>query len=225
MHWNAELQHVLQVRTLISEFRSQIVTDNILHLKTVLYASHLISPSSKHLQQSRKVLPKRQNDPIAILKEPLLTLDGRVYLTDVTISDRLYSLVIYTGSSATWVASSTFRCLNPNTYATIDVRYCGFGTPFNTSGSRRWRSIPGYNFSVNYTGGEFLSGELGTDHLGIGEVGNGGGTGGLVVRQTIGVVDSGYWVGDGISSGLMGLAYPALVSNSELKYQSVMFTL
>jgi hypothetical protein len=86
--------------------------------------------------------------------------------------------------------------------------------------------MPGYNFSVNYTGGEFLSGELGTDHLGIGDVGNGGGTGGLVVRQTIGVVDSGYWVGDGISSGLMGLAYPALVSGaSTLKYQSVMFTL
>jgi hypothetical protein len=204
---------------------TRIVTDNILHLKTVPYASHLISPSSKHLQQSRKVLAKRQDDPIAILKEPLLTLNGRVYLTDVTISDCLYSLVIDTGSSDTWVASSTFRCLNSNTYATIDVRYCGFGTPFNTSGSRRWRSIAGYNFSVNYTGGEFLSGELGTDHLGIGEVGNGGGTGGLVVRQTIGVVDSGYWVGDGISSGLMGLVYPALVSNSELKYQSVMFTL
>jgi hypothetical protein len=71
-----------------------------------------------------------------------------------------------------------------------------------------------------------LQGQLGTEELGIGDVGTGGGTGGLIVRQTIGAVDNGYWVGDEISSGLMGLAYPALVSGaSQFKYQSVMFTL
>lgn len=75
---------------------------------------------------------------------------------------------------------------------------------------------------MNYTGGEFLLGELGKEELGIGEEKNGR----LTVNQTVGVVRSGYWVGDGISSGLMGLAYSALVSGAqELRYTSVMVTL
>jgi hypothetical protein len=135
-------------------------------LKTVPYASHLIPPSSKHLQYRRNALSKRQNDPIASIKEPLLTLGGRVYLTDVTISERLYSLVIDTGSSDTWVASSAFQCLNPNTYASIDARYCGFSTPFDPQNSSTWSSISGYGFEVNYTGGEFL---MGAGHRGIGD--------------------------------------------------------
>ena len=36
------------------------------------------------------------------------------------------------------------------------------------------------------------------------------GSSNLTVRQTIGVVERGWWMGDGISSGLMGLAYGAL---------------
>ena len=53
-----------------------------------------------------------------------------------------------------------------------------------------------------------------------------GGKGRLSVNQTVGVVESGFWVGDGISSGLMGLAYSALVSGaSELRYRSVMVSL
>jgi hypothetical protein len=127
------------------------VTDNVFQLKTVPWASHLIPPSSKHLQQRRSALFKRQNDPIASIKDSLLTLGGRVYLTDVTIAERLYSLVIDTGSSDTWVASSSFQCVNPNTYTTIDVRYCGFSIPFDPQNSSTWIGIPGYDFAVNYT--------------------------------------------------------------------------
>ena len=70
-----------------------------------------------------------------------------------------------------------------------------------------------------YTDGEFLLGEMGTEILGIGQ-GNA-----LTANQTIGLVDQGYWIGDSISSGLMGLAYPALESGyqyPDMNYTSVM---
>ncbi|KAF1832811.1 aspartic proteinase precursor, partial [Decorospora gaudefroyi] len=204
------------------------VTDNVLNLTTVPYAPHLLPPSSRHLLHRRDALSqaKRQFDPVASLDEPLVTLGGRIYMTDVTLGGQTYSLVIDTGSSDTWVVSSTFQCINPSTYSIIDTRYCGLASTYDPAKSSTWKSIPGYEFAVNYTGGEFLSGDLGTEVFGIGGISTGGSNGELQVRQTIGVVERGYWAGEGISSGLMGLAYPALVSGaSRLKYQSVMFTL
>lgn len=63
---------------------------------------------------------------------------------------------------------------------------------------------------------------------GAGAGGDGGGDGGwegIKIRQMIGIVDNGYWDGDGFSSGLMGLAYPVMVSGYEdLEYTSVMFS-
>ncbi len=47
-----------------------------------------------------------------------------------------------------------------------------------------------------------------------------------IVNQTVGVVQQGYWDGDGVSSGLMGLAYSRLASGSSaVGYESVIFTL
>jgi hypothetical protein len=44
----------------------------------------------------------------------------------------------------------------------------------------------------------------------------------------IGAVDEGWWTGDGISSGLLRLAYPALangVNEGDVEYTSLMYTL
>ncbi|KAH9876684.1 hypothetical protein J1614_003816 [Plenodomus biglobosus] len=186
---------------------------------------HLMPPSSKHLLHRRlesNALSKRQ---IAPVQETLLTLGGRVYMTSVTLANQPFTLVIDTGSSDTWVAASFFSCLNPNNRLPLLPTTCGFNASYNPDMSPTWKSIPDYEFSVNYTGGEFLRGELGTEELGIGGVGTDGRPL-LVVNQTIGVVEEGYWVGDGVSSGLMGMAYPALVSGArELGYNSSLFTL
>lgn len=146
-------------------------------------------------------------------------------MTDVTLADEQFTLVIDSGSSDTWVASSTFRCRDPNTMTSISRKYCGFATFYDAKDSPTFSAIPRQDFSVNYTGGEFLAGVLGTEELGIGGVSEGMEPR-LIVNQTIGVVDDGFWLGDGVSSGLMGLAYPALVSGAtQLGYTSVMFTL
>ncbi|KAI8931767.1 hypothetical protein NX059_011407 [Plenodomus lindquistii] len=190
-------------------------------------APHMIPPSSRHLFHRRfapnpDTLTKRQ---LGDVQEQLITLGGRVYMTPVTLGSQTFTLVIDTGSSDTWVAAAFFTCLNANNRAPATPTNCGFNASYDPNTSPTWKSIPDFDFSVNYTGGEFLRGELGTEQLGIGGVSEGGEPV-LVVEQTIGVVEEGYWVGDGVSSGLMGLAYPALVSGADtLGYNSSMFSL
>lgn len=69
---------------------------------------------------------------------------------------------------------------------------------------------------------------MGTDEFGIGGLSKGNKKAQVVFNQTIGIVNRGFWFGDGISSGLMGLSYPALargVNSRQLNYTSVVFTL
>jgi hypothetical protein len=67
---------------------------------------------------------------------------------------------------------------------------------------------------------------MGTEDFGFGD--GAAGRARVQMRQMIGVVDEGYWNGDGISSGLMGLGFPALargINTGELLYTSVLYTM
>ena len=143
-------------------------------------------------------------------------------MANATLAGREYTFVIDTGSSDTWIATTTFGCINSARTAYIDQKRCGFGTLYDAAHSSTVRQIPNYSFGVEYSDGEFLSGDMATEQLGIGGINEDQ----LNVRQTIGVVQRGYWMGDGVSSGLLGLAYPALASNvDQLNYTTVVFTL
>lgn len=80
--------------------------------------------------------------------------------------------------------------------------YCKFGKAYETSCT--FTKIPDENFKVTYADGEGLTGILGTEKITLANI--------TVFNQTIGVVDIAAWNGDGISSGLIGLAYPVLTS-------------
>ncbi|KAF2647306.1 acid protease [Lophiostoma macrostomum CBS 122681] len=171
------------------------------------------------------------------VQHDLYTYSGRVYMTDISVGTPpvVYTVVVDTGSSDTWLASLSFQCESQTTHTNISLQYCGFGTLYNPAESASYSTLAAQGvaeaaFAVNYTDGEFLGGVLGVEDIGIGGGGGGGIEGGadesLKVRQTIGIVSQGWWDGDGVSSGLMGLAYPAMVSGySELGYTSVMFSL
>lgn len=162
-------------------------------------------------------------------------------MTNITLAGEPYTVVIDTGSSDTWVASSTFVCTSRFTRKRLPQRACGFGQLYDVENNANFTEIEDRKFSVRYSDGEYLNGDLGEEDLGIvGEDGNYAGflsdsrakayeriTGqGLTVRQTIGVVKRGWWMGDSFSSGLMGLAYATLASNyKSLNYTTVPFSM
>lgn len=146
-------------------------------------------------------------------------------MTRVTLGSRIFSLVLDTGSSDTWVAQAGLTCRDD--YGNVvAVTNCRFGPLYNSSLSRSYKAYsPRQAFGVNYTSGEFLQGVLATELFGIGDVGAGYAPR-QIINQTVGLVQNGYWQGDGTSSGLMGLAYSRLASgSSSIGYEAVMFSL
>lgn len=110
-------------------------------------------------------------------------------------------------SSDTWVPEIGFSCFdlegNPVSTAT-----CAFGTAgFNTSASAEFSLIPDTNFNITYGDGEFLTGAMAHDTIAVGGM--------TVPKQEIGVVNKAAWEGDGVNTGLMGLASPNLTSAFE----------
>ncbi|KAF2269670.1 acid protease [Lojkania enalia] len=156
------------------------------------------------------IAPRDELHENARTQRKLYTIGGRVYMTSISLARKPYTLVLDTGSSDTWIASSDFRCLSRHTDMELKQSACGFGALYDQNESLSWEKIETHDFEVKYMDGEFLNGEIGTEDFEIG---------GLELRQTIGVVERGWWIGDRISSGLIGLAYPILASgHRDLNY-------
>ncbi|KAL5118631.1 hypothetical protein ACEQ8H_003482 [Pleosporales sp. CAS-2024a] len=207
-------------------------TENVLDLIAHAKPNQKGSPSTEHLARrrndilARRRLSRRQTYPNANVNENLIGIGGRIYITNVTVASQKFALVIDTGSSDTWLPTTNFQCQDPNSGNAIPNSNCGFPSYYNRAGSSTYSSI-NYPFSVNYTDGEYLQGDMGTELIGIGGVSRGQNPV-ATVRQTIGAVTNGYWMGDGVSSGVMGLAYPALargINNRQLTYTPILYTL
>ena len=108
---------------------------------------------------------------------------------------------------------------------------CAFGTSgFDPSKSSTFKPYPNTNFNITYGGGQYLTGNVGYDTVQVGGLG--------VKGQEIGLVTKAAWDGDGVSSGILGLASPNLTSvfagtdplkdsrrtNSHLPYNPFFFT-
>ncbi|KAJ4298871.1 hypothetical protein N0V90_004114 [Kalmusia sp. IMI 367209] len=244
MHLRIYLASILTIAPLIASLERRspsaiAVTDYVLPLVGVPQP-HPITPSSKHLHKRRSLNGPKPNldipnedegyapDAIATVQQDVLTLGGRVYMTNITLANTSYTFIVDTGSSDTWIASSTFRCTSRLQQFPLPQRACGFGNLFNALASPTYGKFGGSVFGVQYTDGEYLVGEMGEDELivGNGGIGAKARSEGLKFRQTIGVVKRGWWMGDGRSSGLMGLAYPTLASNVKaLNYTSIVFSI
>lgn len=81
---------------------------------------------------------------------------------------------------------------------------CGFGPTFDFKKSKTFAAIKNENFNISYGDGEFLTGSVGSETITIGGL--------TAKKQTMGLVNFAAWNGDGINSGLLGLAYPSLTS-------------
>jgi len=121
------------------------------------------------------------------------------FATNVTFGDQTFEFIVDTGSSDTWVVESGFSCVDIETEAPLSEADCSFGPTYTVT--PEFVEIPGENFNITYGDGEFLSGIFGYENVTVA---------GISINQTVPIVNFAAWDGDGETSGLIGLAYPAL---------------
>ncbi|KAL8819645.1 MAG: hypothetical protein Q9223_001965 [Gallowayella weberi] len=176
----------------------------------------LAAPSqrSRHVQALQRGIPANGAVGTAVI-----SAFGEIqYLTNITFGTQTIQAVVDTGSSDTWAVQTGFQCTTGRQTPTsseiiVPEERCGFGTPVTTSAT--FKQIPNQSFKVAYTDGEQLTGIVGTEDVTLAGI--------TVKSQEVGIVNHAYWNGDNSSSGLIGLAFPALTSvynGSNPKYTS-----
>jgi hypothetical protein len=124
---------------------------------------------------------------------------GEEFAAEITFGNETFLAIVDTGSSDTWIVESGFQCLDIITGAPETETSCNFGPTYTPS--KTFVQTPNENFNVFYASGQSLTGIIGTEEVTIA---------GLQFNQTVGIVNSAAWIGDGSVSGIMGLAYPDL---------------
>lgn len=133
-----------------------------------------------------------------------LVSDSQSVYANVTFGNTNYSLILDTGSSDTWIVETGFQCQDANLDNETESS-CYFGPTYTPNNS--FTPISNEYFSISYGDGEYASGVLGNASLTLAGV--------QVQNQEIALVNTTYWEGDNVTSGIMGLAYPALTSAYE----------
>ncbi|KAK4507681.1 hypothetical protein PRZ48_001416 [Zasmidium cellare] len=136
---------------------------------------------------------------------PLISVEGgQVFLANVLVGGQEYSMVVDTGSSDPWLATTGFSCHDPIDDASIDEELCEFGPLYNSNQSTTFVPIENQEFDISYASGEYLTGDLAYESFRMAGID--------VPNQQFGIIDTAAWYGDGISSGLVGFAYSSLTS-------------
>jgi hypothetical protein len=136
--------------------------------------------------------------------ELLSIAGGSVFLAPVTVGGQDFRVVVDTGSSDPWLATIGFECLDPVTNIQIDEGDCRFGPLYDRTASSTYKAYPDRSMNLSYADGETLNGLMGYDSFTMGGV--------TVPVQEFGMVNYAAWYGDGVSSGLIGMAYRQLTS-------------
>jgi hypothetical protein len=122
---------------------------------------------------------------------------GIIYTIQLLWGKTPVSVILDTGSSDTWVVQSNFTCLS-SLGDKVDQASCWFGSTYN--GTFSGGSIFDQHLFIQYGDGETAYGPMGYQNITVGNL--------TVERLEVGLVNSTYWQGDNITSGIMGLAYP-----------------
>ncbi|PYI23430.1 acid protease [Aspergillus violaceofuscus CBS 115571] len=127
---------------------------------------------------------------------------GTTFNVEVTIADQTFQLLVDTGSSDTYVVRNDFVCINETTNQEISQAACGYA-PHAYHESSTYRLIPNQTFGVQYGNG-VACGVMAREDITLAGI--------TVPGQAIGIADRSHPMGDGINSGVLGLAYPSLTS-------------
>jgi hypothetical protein len=137
---------------------------------------------------------------VSLHQEKIVNIRESVYITEIKFGPETFRSVIDTGSADTWIVQQGFKCLSPLTKAEVPPSRCRFSRAYNVT--RTWKPIENQHYNISYMDGEFLNGKMGRETVSLGGV--------TVEDQEVGIVHWAAWNGDGISSGLVGLAFPSV---------------
>lgn len=127
---------------------------------------------------------------------------GTTFNAEVTFGNQTFKLLVDTGSSDTYVMKDDFVCIDDeHGNKTVPQAECGFTETYTHS--RTYSLIPDQTFGVKYGDG-IACGNLAHEDVTLAGV--------TVPSQVIGVANHTTAMGDGINSGVLGLAYPSLTS-------------
>jgi hypothetical protein len=170
----------------------------LLPLSLFMFAQGCVSaaisvPSGPTLDLRRSV--KTVSNLQGLGRRQVANLDARTkidYLANVTFGSQTFELNIDTGSSDTWVAMKGFNCLTDS---------CVFGPQYGMPGT--FEPIDNVYLNITYGDNTNVIGPVGYENVTVGGI--------TVSNQvvTIGTTIA-TTVGDSLTSGLIGLSYPAL---------------
>ncbi|KAH9223954.1 aspartic peptidase domain-containing protein, partial [Leptodontidium sp. 2 PMI_412] len=114
---------------------------------------------------------------------------------NVTIGGQPFQLLVDTGSSDTWVATTNFTCVDSQEKAKQQST-CKIPTLYTQPSSAE--VVPGVMLSQGYASGEFVVGPMVLETVSIGGI--------TVQKSQVGAVTTAFWNGDGVNGGLLGLS-------------------
>ena len=157
------------------------------------------SKSSAYLNSIRRTIPASGYYGIA----PIYSIElGEEFLTTVKWAGKPFTVILDTGSSDTWLVQQGFECVDALTSNKIPQSTCDFGPAYPHD--RNFSVIDSQNFNTTYGDGEFVTGKMGYESVSLAGI--------TVPQQEVAVVNYAGWFGDKTSSGLVGLAFPAITS-------------
>ncbi|KAF6804968.1 aspartic-type [Colletotrichum sojae] len=129
-------------------------------------------------------------------------LNGFEYIASIGFGDQTLDVIVDSGSSDTWAVQRRFICQDSEGVALNDSSACTFGPAYD--GTFQHGTIPSMHFNITYGDGEFATGPMGFQDISL--------AGLSVPHQQVALVNKTYWNGDGVASGLLGLAFDLLTS-------------
>ncbi|AEO71918.1 uncharacterized protein THITE_50908 [Thermothielavioides terrestris NRRL 8126] len=127
---------------------------------------------------------------------------GTQYAVEALFHGHRLPLLIDTGSSDTWAVHKDFRCVDYSGEL-LPQKTCAFGEAYPET-FQYGRTKPEMHMYIQYGDGEVVSGPMGFSDVTVGNI--------TVKRQQICLANTTYWYGNNYTSGLLGLAFPALTN-------------
>ena len=133
---------------------------------------------------------------------PLLSTEyGTVFDAPMTIGNQSFHMLVDTGSSDTYVMKTGYTCINATDNLVMGEEDCLYGNKTYRSSDTHVR-VANENFGIQYGAG-LASGYFAYENVSLGNV---------TTRQKVGIASRSNPMGDGVNSGLLGLAYPSITS-------------